>query len=350
MLSDGAGTAGLLNRTFGIDNPTERLNEMIESWNSVKKSVFRSGKFDRGYIKNNLKYSSSDVEFTNSYPYAILKAQTNVRWWVNRLRTGENLVPIASKDMNFANGIISSVTQMYTNNLLSALDEEGKINFKNLYHFSDDMFKTSQENGQKIMIILGTSWAGEASTFYDYLKMTMAFYGTEYDYYYKGHPGYPTISYPTRGEQLDKLRSEGYQITELDNAIAAEVILFYNPDVYLCSWQTSVFDSVESEEMACSLFNVSLANKGSYTYGDLIDVFISKVAPTSSLFDNESLGLNAEHSYYVMEFNNTSEKQLETYNKHEIAIYDATENTISYYKLQADGITYIAVAKDGSSI
>lgn len=173
MLSDGAGTAGLLNRTFAVDNPTKKLNEMINSWNSIKKEVFRSGKFDRDYIRRSLKHASSDVEFTNSYPYAILKAQSNVRWWVNRLRTGENLVPLASKDINFANAIISSVEQMYTNNLLSALDETGRINFKNLYHFSDDMFKESQDNGQKIMIILGTSWAGEASTFYDYLKMTL---------------------------------------------------------------------------------------------------------------------------------------------------------------------------------
>ena len=102
--------------------------------------------------------------------------------------------------------------------------------------------------------------------------------------------------------------------------------------------------------MACSLFNVSLANKNSFTYGDLIDVFISKLADNSSLWNNESLALNSEHSYYVMEFNNSSEIQLENYNKHEIAIYDATENIVTYYKLQSDGVTYLAVAKDGTTI
>ena len=45
-----------------------------------------------------------------------------------------------------------------------------------------------------------------------------------------------------------------------------------------------------------------------------------------------------------------SEKQLATYNTHGIAIYDTTENKITYYKLQADGITYLAVAKEGSSL
>ena len=102
--------------------------------------------------------------------------------------------------------------------------------------------------------------------------------------------------------------------------------------------------------MACSLFNVSFADKNSFTYGDLIDVFISKLTDTSSLWDNESLLFNSEHSYYVMEFNNSSEIQLENYNKHEIAIYDATENIVTYYKLQSDGVTYLAVAKDGTTI
>jgi hypothetical protein len=355
MLSDGSGTAGNLCKAFAVTNPSTKLTEMEEAWTTVKNYIFKTGTYSNQYLHDNLPYSTSgDYSIMQYYPYAIIKTQANAHWWVNRLRTGENLSAITAVDSAFSSQIVSdlSATSFYTNNLLSALSDTEKTNFKSLYKFSDEMFKTAKDNGQKIMIILGTSWAGEKSTFYDYLKMTMTYYGKDYAYYYKGHPGYPTTSFPDRQTMLDKLNGEGLAITELDCAIAAEVILFYNPDVYVCGWQTTVFDSVESNAMACALYNTSKSNGSSLTYGELLDLYFSPLDLTSSIGTNVSLGLDTTHSYYLMEFNNTAayEAQTTAYGKHEIGIYDSTAGTIKYYKLQDDQTTYEQVTVDGVKV
>lgn len=351
MLSDGSGTAAFLESTFAIDNPQAKFDKMLASYEKAKIEIFKSGSYSDEWLRNNVYDVKDYFSILAAYPYVLAKSYDNIDWWVNRLRVGENLSKINEKDPGFAADIASTPKSFYTNNLLASLSEDEKKQFKELYHFSDEMFKESQENGQKIMIILGTSWAGEKESFYNYLKMTMDFYGTEYDYYYKGHPGFPTSNFPERGEQLDKLRKDGYTIKELDNAIAAEVILFYNPDVYMCGWSSSTFDSVESEHMACSLFEIPLADKGKFTYGDLIDLFITKVKKDSPLYKNESLKLDVSKTYYLMEFNNTSTSsiQMDRYNKHEIAIYDTSNSKTYYYKL-VEGETYKEVDVDGKDI
>jgi hypothetical protein len=256
---------------------------MVESWNKLKEYTYNYG-YDTNYIRKNLAYAINEDEvytFLARYPYVMAKTDSNIDWWVNRLRTGENLSKITEKDSAFASDIVSTAQSFYTNSLLSALSEEEKVAFKNMYHFSDEMFSEARANNKKIMIVLGTSWSGEKESFYDYLKMTMDYYGDDYVYYYKGHPGYGTINFPDRKVALDKLNSEGYTIEELDNSIAAEVILFYNPDVYICGWQSSTFDSVESSEMACALFDKKLSEEGTLTYGELVDMYISKLSNDS---------------------------------------------------------------------
>ena len=53
----------------------------------------------------------------------------------------------------------------------------------------------------------------------------MTYYGNEYAYY-KGHPNTPTGLWPSKQDQL---RSLG--ITDIDSSVAAELILFFNPEV-----------------------------------------------------------------------------------------------------------------------
>jgi hypothetical protein len=351
LLSDGSGTAYYLSSCFAVDNPSTKLTEMETSWASVKDYIFKNG-YDASYIRKNLAYSiDSDFSYMVYYPYVLRKAQSNVNWWVNRLRTGENLSAITAKDSTFASDIVSSATSFYTNNLLKALTAEQAAAFKELYHFSDEMFSAATTANKKVMVILGTAWTTESSTFYNYLKMTMMYYGTDYMYYYKGHPGYATASYPDRKTQLDKLNNEGYTITELDASIAAEVILFFNPGIYACGWTTTTYESVESEPMACALYGVTLANKGTYTYGDMMDMFYTQLDSSSDYFSNTSIGLDSTKSYYLIEFNNSSAytDQTDRYNLHEIAFYDITAGTIAYYKL-VSGSTYKKVNKDGSDL
>lgn len=354
MLSDGTGTAYYLNDTFATaDNPQAKYAEMSANWKDLCARVKQNG-YENYDVLNHTTYPSAannPSSILARYPYVIAKEQDNVSWWVNRLRTTENLAALNSKDSAFANDVVNLVasTSFYTNNLLSALSEKQATEFKALYHFSNDMFVDAYENEKKIMVILGTS-AGDEGNFLEYMKLTMDLYGDGYEYYYKGHPGWPTSSAPARQTALAALEEAGYVIHELDNAIAAEVIFFFEPSCYISGWASTTFESVEDDSKACMIFNQpSTTTESSVAkYKDMLDRFVTKLADGTATY--EGISLNSAHSYMLIEYNNTAKypAQVAEYNKHEIAIYDATDGVIAYYK--NDGGTYKAVNADGSNI
>ncbi len=337
MLSDGAGTAAILSQTYGTDNPSVKYEAMKNEWIALKKHFYRTGNYEIAssgrYINSAISENYHDYySVLARYAYVVAKEQSNVEWWVNRLRAGENLVAINTIDSAFCTDIVNSATSFYTNNLLAALTPEQTSEFKALYNFNDQMFAKAVEENKKVMVILGTSWGGEKATFYEQIKLTMNFYGDDYIYYYKGHPGYPTSLYPERQQMIKQLNDEGYTLYEVDNAIAAEVILFFYPDIYSSGWQTSTFDSLESYEKAGILYGVPYANKGSFTYGDMMNVFSTVIAAGTDTYGD--ISLDANKKYCLLEYNNCADNTLQVaeYNKHEIAIYNVTDDVITYYK------------------
>ncbi len=344
LLSDGIGTAVGLCDTFGVANPQAKYNTMKQDWQDIKEYVYNNGYNTKQIYKRvSAKYNSDTYNLLNYYSYLIAKEEDNVEWWVNRLRTGENLSRITEHDADFAQDIVDSATSFYTNGLLANLNEEQKQAFKDLYHFNDEMFDSAREQEKKIMIILGSDDVTEGDDFYSYIRLTMDMYGDEYVYYYKGHPGFPTSLIPNRQRQLAKLEKDGYTLYELDNAVAAEVILYFNPDVYLTGWNTSTFDSVEDQSMLCAIYALDIEEKVNYNYGDMVDVFIT-------LRDGETYNgiiFNNSHKYYILKYNNTAEyeNQMTNYNKHEIAIYDSTSDILTYYKLNTSSGVYEATTK-----
>ena len=350
LLTDGSGTAAELCEVFAVDNPGAVLNELKANWANIKRDVYIAGES----INLRDKYSyCDDPYYLFKYPYAILKAQPNVRYWAGRLRTGENLRDIAAKDAAFASQITSDISQFYTNSLLAALSEEDKAAFKNMYHFNDEMFSEATSQGKKAMVILGTSWGGEgenAERFYDYVRMTVEYYGKdEFVYYYKGHPGWPSSTCPDRKAVLTQLANDGYELIELDASVAAEVIMFYNPDIYLSGWQSTTFESVSDPAMACLMYGPKTASTSSYD--DFMDGCIIRLPDSSTSYEHScgaSLALDATHRYYVLEFNNVDPGQQETYAKHEIAVYDGTAKALKYFK--ASGAAFIEVDKAGVEI
>ena len=349
MFSDGAGTAGILSDTYGVDNPTAKYNEMKANWEEIKKFVYDSGTFDIQAVSAKVKYigASNVFQLLERYAYVMTKEESNISWIVNRLRATENLTAINQKDPTFVNGILATVQQVYTNNLLSALTAEQAENFKALYKFNSDMFAEAEKQEKDVIMILGTSWDAEDGNLYDNVKMLVELYGTkDYVYYYKGHPGYPTSQYTGRQAYFAALADEGYEIYELDNAIAAEIILFFKPDVYMAGYNTSTFDSVEGADKALLLFG-SKADMQTQTYAKYFDVFASVLTDKSAY---NGISFNDSDKYYLIEYNNTPEyaSQVANYNKHEIAIYNASDKTIKYYKLSSG--TYTEVKEDGSAI
>lgn len=353
LLSDGAGTAALLNRAFAVDDPWDRYDDMAANWAELCAYVEKNG-YNDSAVEALITYKGGDgiYQMLQLYPYVITREEDNVTWWVNRLRAGENLAAIQAKDAAFANEIVNSVTSFYTNSLLAALTTEEQQTFKQLYHFNDEMFADAKRDNKKVMIILGTSKSGEGDRLYDYVRMTMTFYGDDYYYYYKGHPGWATSVVPERRVVLDKLADEGYELRELDCAVAAELILFYNPEVYISGWQSSTFDSIEDQQMVCLLYDMTYAQAQSSTaiagYRPMVDAFLSPL--TAGLTEYAGIALEAEKKYYLIEYNDDSTypAQRAYYDKHEIAIYDAAADTIHYYKLT--GGSYVEVTVEGAPL
>ncbi len=338
LLSDGAGTAALLSNTFNVDNPYEKYDLMAKDWKAIKEYYYQKGSFDTSVDSKNIynmlsvKAESDVASVLENYAYVIAKEQDNVDWWVNRLKAKENLSAINEKNEQFTQDIISTPKSFYTNSLLATLSEEQLESFKKLYNFNGEMFSEAEKSSKNIMIILGTAWSGESASFYEYMKLTMKYYGEEYIYYYKGHPGYPTSLYSERQAALEQLKHDGYTLYELDNAIAAEVILFFYPDAFASGWSSTTFESIENEEKIGIIFDIPYAERGDYTYGTMLDAFATMLPSDTVNYGN--IELVAEKTYCLLEYNNSDnhQSQLNAYAKHEIAIYNVTDNVIKYYK------------------
>lgn len=307
LLSDGSGTYSAFNATFQNDNGA-KYNEMLDEWKNIKTKTKADGKFDPTGIKY---LYNPDYQCLQNYP-AIAAADENVEWWVAR----------TSGTFSISNSeLLDKVTALCTvknlSTMLTSVQNNNKTDeLKALYRFNNDMFSAADTNGKPVMLILGSKVTSE-SNFEDYAKMVMKYYGDTYEYYYKGHPGTPTILYPSKQEQLERLG-----ITDVDSSIPAELILFFFPNIYMCGYDSTTFQSVESEEMACGMFNMKKATGLTKTYGELLDFFSSSINSSDETYGKYCV--NPEHTYYLLEFNDTTE--------HKFAIYDAVDNTFAYDK------------------
>lgn len=353
MITDGNGTSAALSNTFAVDNPETRYAEMKTEWEALKTDVSENG-FDAQKISASLSQQHNpEYEILVNYAYVIAREQANVDWWCNRLRAGENLKNINAVEGGeaFITELLTHVTQEYTNSLLAALKPAEQESFKTLYKFNEDMFSDAETNQKEVVMILGTSWSGEEGNLYENVKLLVEFYGTEkYEFYYKGHPGYPTSQYEGRQRYFDELKEEGYVIHELENAIAAEIILFFEPQVNMAGYKTSTFDSIteETNDKALLLFG-SKDLFAEATYLKYFDMFASELADEDQGNYN-GITFDSGVKYFLLEFNNTEDyaNQAANYAKHEIAIYNTDTKAIKYYKLNAG--VYSEVDKEGNAV
>ncbi len=315
FLSDGSGTYYIYNNMFQEDTDGSLYEDMRKDWQRLKERSREEGRFDASWAKylgdnGNLYYQALEK-------YAAVAAEdSNVEWWVGRKN-------------NFSSGnaeVLQKVKENASNKniaqMLSAVQNVNKDTaFKKLYHFNDDMFSEANKSGKPVMVILGTTVTTEED-FKDYAKMVMEYYGDSYEYYYKGHPGTPTISFPSKQADLDELG-----ITDIDSAIPAELILFFFPEISMCGYSSSTFLSVESDEMACGIFNMTKEdglNEKSFD-GSMFDYFASRTSSEDPVYGTLC---KPEGQSYLLEFNDT--KQFD------IAIYHAAEGAFTYYKNVAE--------------
>ncbi len=311
LLSDGSGTYAYFNNTYSGDDAADLYADMRADWEALKEKTRQEKKFDPSWAKYN---SASNLALTCLPKYAAVAAEDeNIDWWVARTNG-----TFKCSDEELLAKVVANCTVKGVSAMLKTVQEAGKDEeFKKLYHFDGDMFDEATKTGKPVMLILGSTVGSNEPNFNEYTKMVMNYYGDSYVYYYKGHPGTPTNLHPEKQEQLDELN-----VTDVDSSIPAELILFFFPDIYMCGYDSSTFQSVESEQMACGMFNKSKAAGLEKTYGEMLDFFATPVNTENEIYG--SLCTEQGHDYYLLEFNDTE--------NFDIAVYDATADKFAFYK------------------
>ena len=314
LLSDGTASFEYFNKHF--NNPetyTDEYNKMKADYDKVKSQVAKNHRYTK------LSSYKIGAEKIREYAYIMANEEDNVDWWLTRIN---GTMATNNPDLFAEISSNTSIKVKDLNGLLNALNEDGKALVKSLYNFSDTMFEKAYQENKNIMVILGTWTETEQSTnFNEYVKATMAHYGSNYIYYYKGHPKNPTNSVSGKLESLTKLG-----LIDVDSTIPAEIILFFNPEAFVSGYTSSTFVSVQ-EDKCCALFD-STKDAFSQSYKDNLQFFISKLPASSPLATGDKC--------FLLEFNDTT--------NYEIAVYNASKNTLTYYK-KNDNNEYVAINK-----
>lgn len=312
LLSDGGFSYQKFSSTYASATPAATQAELITKWEQAKDYAYRTGKVSRDMT----------LSAAQSCIWAAVKSEPSAKWWLTR----PSLLTSPGDSNVFAGTVIadSQVVSLSINNQLNAIKAAGAgplAEFKALYKFKDAYFAKSTASGKKVMMFLGTRLApapGELN-FPDYAAFTMKYYGTAYDYYYKGHPATPTPFYPEKVAQLKKLK-----IQDIDSSVPAELILFFNPTIYMSGYPSTTYLSVSDPDMAKGLFGLTKA-QGLASTSPSYSIMKWFMAPKSSY----SGAIAALPGDFVVEFSDAVVAN-KGYN---IAMWNSAKKSITYYKL-----------------
>lgn len=300
-------------------------------------------------------------ESINYYAYAILdvEAASNARWMVVRRSTDT----FGIQDKTFQSKVLgdSRISNNYINSLLASVDKAGRSeDFKALYNFDDSEFTKARAEGKKLMMMLGTAWNLE-NTYppMEYMQFVTAFYGDEFAYFYKGHPG----NYESNSPENTALYKT-INVGMLEPSIAAELFSFFNPDICVSGYESSYFQNTGEASQDFALFRrtkaVAYADGNVGVYADKMDMFISDMGDpfdtnTFTDKDGDSDAMKAAKASaratrdmvkalipegetndknYMVEFNNTDSK---TVCQYDYAVWNYTKSLIHYIAKDASG-------------
>jgi hypothetical protein len=324
ILSDGAFSYTMFSRAYSQNNPVATHTNNRNEWIDAKNYAYTNGAVKPGYdlyAKHDLTYAAVDLEPT-------------AEWWLVR----PALLETKNDGNAFGKVVQANTTKVKAVNiatLLRGLESQGTDvldDFKALYNFSDEYFTAAEESGKDVMLFLGSTVGVEAGSFPDYAGFIMDYYGDEFVYYYKGHPGTPTEMYPSKQKELADLG-----IIDVDSSIAAELILFFYPDIYLSGYQSSTYASVQNNEMTKGLFASKKATVDKQ-YLELMDFFISPVDSTTASAIREVC--RAGEKSYLVEFADAAVQEI----GYDIAIWEPRTQTTNYYRY-FNGV-YVKYQKD----
>jgi|GEM_PF-2965893 Ricin-type beta-trefoil lectin domain. len=311
LLSDGGFSYQRFASTYTTADPAATHTTLVEEWNASKDYAYRTGKVS----------STMTTDRARDYVWAAVKSEPTARWWLTRPSLLIPGTPNSLTSFATAASTDSQVVSVAINTKLNAIKAAGAdalAEFRALYKFSDAYFAKSAVSGKKVMMFLGTRLTGEAS-FTDYASFTMKYYGTTYDYYYKGHPATPTPFYPDKVAQLKALK-----IDDVDSSVPAELILFFNPTIYMSGYPSTTYISVTDPDMAKGLFGLTKA-QGLASTSPSYSIMKWFMAPKSSYTG----AIAALPGDFVVEFSDAVAAE----KGYDLAMWGSANQTITYYKL-----------------
>ena len=323
VLSDGSFSYNKFGSVYSSSDPAATDVQLQSEWNSAKQYAYDTGSVKSGF----------QSWMSSSYLYAVLGCESNIQWWLAR----PALLESGADGNVFGKAAQSNakVVRFYIDRALKDLQTTGGdaavSEFKAMYNFSDSYFADAEKAGKDVMLFLGTTVGNEGGTFGDYARFAMTFYGDKYAYYYKGHPGTPTDMYPEKQAELDALG-----IKDVDSSIAAELILFFYPDIYLSGYQSSTYASLQDASRAKGMFNTSKAQGMQNESYAVMDWFMTPVGDNT---DASIRQLCSNHKSYLIEFNDEYLKSVD----YTIAIWDNEAGSISFYKQGDSGYELVRV-------
>lgn len=315
LLSDGTASFYYFNGRLNNENYATVYEEMKREYTDLKAEIAEKG----GYVEGgNYSIPAGDMR---DYAFVMAKEEPNLKWWLTRasgtlgtatLEDGTVYDKLVAGEVGIKI-LIKDLKGLYT-----GLTDENKEMVRTLYDFGNSLFTEAVETNKKPMIILGTWTKDEREWhFEDFVKATMAYYGTEeYVYYYKGHPKNPTNTEPGKLEYLESLG-----LTDVDSTISAELFFFVYPSCVGTGYKSSTFLSTTDEQTG-AIWNLRKDSFGE-GYKENVEVYFSYIVKADETYGEYVDGTGA----VLIELKDTS-----TY---DFGIYDPDTNEISYYK---DGV------------
>ena len=366
MVTDGSASYYTFKQAYdNLADASAKHDKLVKEFAAWKQECLK------GNVTNYTSNSALPSGSLRIYNYAILDVEPNSRWWVVRKSTDT----FGIQDKTFQSKVTSDsrITNHYINGLLTNVEKAGKTEqFKALYNFVDSGFQAARAEGKKIMMLMGTSSSLEAQyPIMEYNRFVTTYYGDQYAYFYKGHPGNYTAD---SAENTAKYKEIGVEM--LDPSIAAELFVFFNPDICMYGYATTTYQNVgdDSQDLVLyrSTMEVAYANDGGIKpYAGKMDIYLSDL---SNLNDTATFAVGGSDNdqmkaakakanqsrelvtalipagevgdrNFMVQFNNTASKKVSEY---EFAIWNDTKSLIHYIGKDANG-NYAILRTDGEN-
>ena len=321
LLTDGTASNYVFESLYIKESAADDYNNMVATYNEYNQDLWDKNNPNAYNVANVLK----ENERTRDWILPMLTQEENVKLVLTRdyFNDGNN-----ADTHETIKGIVNQLkaeekiktVNLYS--LLSALTEAEQAKVKTLYNLGDNLFEKAVTENKKAMVFMGTRTANEQD-FDDYVAATMAYYGDEYVYYYKGHPWTPTASDPSKAKKLEELG-----LIDVDSSIAAELIFYFNPDIVATGYGSTTYKSLPENQVG-GIWKCSLAS-ALKDYTEYAEFVVNKKEIGDSTYNSI-----AKTGDMIFEFADKT--------KYDVAVYSTSKKTMKYYKL--NGAEYVEVNK-----